>query len=102
MADAWVPVDHLLAAATEEMASGQLIHDDAFSLFNSMSAIQIMDRKMDVGMAPPPGEPPHKSTRQLIAEAGVRHSPRVGTLGLALEGWHSSRYVSSTNSTACV
>ena len=68
MADSWVPIDDLLNTATREMSSGQLIHDDAFSLFNSMSAIQIMDPKMDVGMAPPEDEPPIKTTRQLIEE----------------------------------
>ena len=69
MADSsWIPIDDLLNTATGEMSSGQLIHDDAFSLFNSMSAIQIMDPKMDVGMAPPEGEPPIKTTRQLVEE----------------------------------
>ena len=29
----WVPVDSVLKAASEEMQSGQLIHGDAFDLF---------------------------------------------------------------------
>jgi hypothetical protein len=41
----WVPLDGMLRAASGEMSSGQLIHGDGFSLFESMSAIQIMDPK---------------------------------------------------------
>ncbi len=32
------------------MAIGQLVHDDSFSLFDAMSALELMDPKMDAGM----------------------------------------------------
>ena len=102
-AAAWIPIDTLLTAATKEMSSGQLVHDDAFSLFNSMSAIQIMDRKMDVGMAPPDGEPPHKSTQALIDEgrAPLRLSDAdavyVFDALLACEAtWHQGQALATT------
>ena len=99
----WVDVAPLLEAATLEMRSGQLIHDDAFSLFNSMSAIQIMDPKMDVGMAPPPGEPQVKSARALIGEGRAPLDPSDADLVylfdalLACEAtWHTGQAMATT------
>jgi len=64
----WIPIDDLLATARSEMRSGQMVHPDNFDLFHSMNALQILDPKMDVGMAPPPGEPPLRTSTQLIAD----------------------------------
>ena len=33
------------------MELGELLHDDLFGLFEAMSAIEMMDPKMDAGMA---------------------------------------------------
>ena len=33
-----------------ELALGELLHDDLFGLFEAMSAIELMDPKMDAGM----------------------------------------------------
>ena len=54
----WIPIDDLLATARSEMRSGQMVHPDNFDLFHSMNALQILDPKMDVGMAPPPANLP--------------------------------------------
>lgn len=39
-----------LFSIVSEMAIGQLVHDDSFSLFDAMSALELMDPKMDAGM----------------------------------------------------
>ena len=36
--------------ACSELALGELLHDDMFGLFEAMSAIEMMDPKMDAGM----------------------------------------------------
>ena len=66
--DGWVPIDDALRAARGVMRSGQMVHAADFQLYHSMNALQILDAKMDVGMAPPAGEPPMKSLAALIAE----------------------------------
>ena len=33
-----------------ELSLGELLHDDMFGLFEAMSAIELMDPKMDAGM----------------------------------------------------
>ncbi|GIY71614.1 n-alpha-acetyltransferase 35, NatC auxiliary subunit [Caerostris extrusa] len=46
----WVDVTQEFIEATEELKLGQLLHDDMFGLFEAMSAIEMMDPKMDAGM----------------------------------------------------
>ncbi|KAL2929765.1 N-alpha-acetyltransferase 35 NatC auxiliary subunit [Bienertia sinuspersici] len=46
----WADVSHLLSSACNELRDGELIHGDNFSLFAAMSALEIMDPKMDSGM----------------------------------------------------
>ncbi|TPX38053.1 hypothetical protein SmJEL517_g00062 [Synchytrium microbalum] len=46
----------LLEAACNDMVSGQLIRADLLSLFEAMTAIQIMDPKMDMGLDIPSAE----------------------------------------------
>jgi len=38
-------------AATKELTLGELLHDELFGLFEAMSAIEMMDPKMDAGMS---------------------------------------------------
>ncbi|KAK7330055.1 hypothetical protein VNO77_24240 [Canavalia gladiata] len=47
----WADVSPLLQAASEDLQEGELIHGDNFNLFAAMSALEIMDPKMDSGMA---------------------------------------------------
>ncbi|KAI9911610.1 hypothetical protein PsorP6_009327 [Peronosclerospora sorghi] len=53
-----IPRGQLMRAAVKELKIGQLMHEDDFKLFDSMSALELMDPKMDCGMlvngAPPP------------------------------------------------
>ncbi|GAB2300291.1 hypothetical protein Dimus_034327 [Dionaea muscipula] len=46
----WSDVSPLLAASCKELGDGELIHGENFSLFAAMSALEIMDPKMDSGM----------------------------------------------------
>lgn len=46
----WADVSPLLAAACKDLRDGELIHGDNFNLFAAMSALEIMDPKMDSGI----------------------------------------------------
>ncbi|CAG2162767.1 unnamed protein product [Oppiella nova] len=46
----WSDVTQEFWSATEELSCGQLLHDELFGLFEAMSAIEMMDPKMDAGM----------------------------------------------------
>ncbi|XAR56063.1 hypothetical protein NMG60_11036366 [Bertholletia excelsa] len=46
----WADVSHLLQAACEDLQDGELIHGENFNLFAAMSALEIMDPKMDSGI----------------------------------------------------
>lgn len=46
----WVDVTEEFFTATEELKLGELLHDEMFGLFEAMSAIEMMDPKMDAGM----------------------------------------------------
>ncbi|XP_010241586.1 PREDICTED: N-alpha-acetyltransferase 35, NatC auxiliary subunit isoform X2 [Nelumbo nucifera] len=46
----WADVSPLLEAACRDLRDGELIHGENFSLFAAMSALEIMDPKMDSGI----------------------------------------------------
>ncbi|GMH04559.1 hypothetical protein Nepgr_006399 [Nepenthes gracilis] len=46
----WTDVSSLIAAACKDLPDGELIHGGNFSLFAAMSALEIMDPKMDSGI----------------------------------------------------
>ncbi|RWS30913.1 N-alpha-acetyltransferase 35: NatC auxiliary subunit-like protein [Leptotrombidium deliense] len=46
----WKDVTKGFKAASEQLKLGELLHDDTFGLFEAMSAIEMMDPKMDAGM----------------------------------------------------
>lgn len=46
----WTDISPLLAAACGDLEDGELIHGDNFNLFAAMSALEIMDPKMDSGI----------------------------------------------------
>ncbi|OZJ06345.1 hypothetical protein BZG36_00713 [Bifiguratus adelaidae] len=46
----YTDMTQLLMDATSDFASGQLLHLDSFTLFDAMSALEMMDPKMDTGM----------------------------------------------------
>ncbi|XP_062310710.1 N-alpha-acetyltransferase 35, NatC auxiliary subunit isoform X3 [Osmerus eperlanus] len=46
----WVDITHDFKGACKELNLGELLHDKLFGLFEAMSAIEMMDPKMDAGM----------------------------------------------------
>ncbi|XP_052181760.1 uncharacterized protein LOC127794578 isoform X3 [Diospyros lotus] len=46
----WADASPLLEAACEDLRDGELIHGENFNLFAAMSALEIMDPKMDSGI----------------------------------------------------
>lgn len=46
----WREITRPFLEATKELVLGELLHDDMFGLFEAMSAIEMMDPKMDAGM----------------------------------------------------
>ena len=46
----WKEVTSDFRDAVKELTLGELLHDDLFGLFEAMSAIEMMDPKMDAGM----------------------------------------------------
>ncbi|XP_042225794.1 N-alpha-acetyltransferase 35, NatC auxiliary subunit-like isoform X2 [Homarus americanus] len=46
----WINITSEFFHATKDLQLGELLHDDIFGLFEAMSAIEMMDPKMDAGM----------------------------------------------------
>ncbi|RXG64381.1 N-alpha-acetyltransferase 35, NatC auxiliary subunit [Armadillidium vulgare] len=46
----WLDITTDFFQATKDLDLGELLHDDSFGLFEAMSAIEMMDPKMDAGM----------------------------------------------------
>ncbi|XP_030757541.1 N-alpha-acetyltransferase 35, NatC auxiliary subunit [Sitophilus oryzae] len=46
----WVEITDLFHESVKDLDLGELLHDDLFGLFEAMSAIEMMDPKMDAGM----------------------------------------------------
>lgn len=46
----WCDITYEFFDATDELQLGELFHDEMFGLFEAMSAIEMMDPKMDAGM----------------------------------------------------
>lgn len=46
----WEDITEDFTAAASELKLGELVHDNIFGLFEAMSAIEMMDPKMDAGM----------------------------------------------------
>ncbi|KAG0578924.1 hypothetical protein M758_4G058200 [Ceratodon purpureus] len=47
----WLDASPFLSSVCDELGVGELVHGENFSLFEAMSALEIMDPKMDAGMA---------------------------------------------------
>lgn len=66
----WKPITKEFFEACQELSLGELLHDEVFGLFDAMSAIEMMDPKMDIGMGFNKNEPaPH--TFETAVAAGV-------------------------------
>ncbi|KAJ3278699.1 N-alpha-acetyltransferase 35 NatC auxiliary subunit [Borealophlyctis nickersoniae] len=73
-------VTHLFDAASEALEVGQLIHGETFTLWEAMSAIEIMDPKMDTGMDLPPEAQQGKLTADKVAEKTFTAGELIGVM----------------------
>ncbi|KAG2176189.1 hypothetical protein INT43_005423, partial [Umbelopsis isabellina] len=65
----WKNITTLLNDATNDLEVGKLIHLQSFTLFDAMSAIEIMDPKMDTGMIlEGDNKPPFNALKALSGE----------------------------------
>jgi Mak10 subunit, NatC N(alpha)-terminal acetyltransferase len=46
----WKEITNEFFESVEELVLGELLHYEMFGLFEAMSAIEMMDKKMDIGM----------------------------------------------------
>lgn len=46
----WKEITGEFLESVEELKLGELLHFELFGLFEAMSAIEMMDKKMDIGM----------------------------------------------------
>ena len=86
----WKLVTETFKSACGELGLGELMHDDMFGLFEAMSAIEMMDPKMDAGMR-------CNTLNKAPIIPGGRHQPF--TFWSARECGHLSMDINSTSST---
>ena len=103
--EGWSDVTELLGSAAAEMSLGEMVHGESFSLFEAMSALELMDPKMDSGMQSARVVPVLERVRSgaLCFEPWPResldaaHVVRVMDRALALEGqWHGGHSLAQT------
>ncbi|CAE6434464.1 unnamed protein product [Rhizoctonia solani] len=92
-----VDITELVDSATQELELGQVLFMPNFSLFDAMSAIEIMDPRMDSALVPPGVDPPEvpftDPNAPLLAEEVCWILDRT----MAAEmGWHSGYALSQT------
>ncbi|CAE6429463.1 unnamed protein product [Rhizoctonia solani] len=92
-----VDITDIIDSATQDLELGQVLFMPNFSLFDAMSAIEIMDPRMDSALAPPGVDPPEvpftDPNAPLLAEEVCWILDRT----MAAEmGWHSGYALSQT------
>ncbi|CUA72156.1 hypothetical protein RSOLAG22IIIB_00819 [Rhizoctonia solani] len=92
-----VEITDLIDGATQDLELGQVLFMPNFSLFDAMSAIEIMDPRMDSALVPPGVDPPEvpftDPNAPLLAEEVCWILDRT----MAAEmGWHSGYALSQT------
>ena len=98
MGSIYLPLGPLLEQSRAELPVGSLIHGEAFSLFEAMSAVEIGNIKMDAGMLATP------KTVEALIEEGAAPLPlssnqclAVMDQLLAMEAtWHSGGSLAQT------
>ncbi|XP_066143702.1 N-alpha-acetyltransferase 35, NatC auxiliary subunit isoform X1 [Euwallacea fornicatus] len=64
----WVEITDVFKESVKDLQLGELLHDDLFGLFEAMSAIEMMDPKMDAGMLCNRGARKITSFEQAVAD----------------------------------
>ncbi|XP_018332280.1 N-alpha-acetyltransferase 35, NatC auxiliary subunit isoform X2 [Agrilus planipennis] len=70
----WVDITEYFLNAVKDLSLGELLHDGTFGLFEAMSAIEMMDPKMDAGMLCNRGTRKIKSFDQAVKENKLKLS----------------------------
>ncbi|KAF5277241.1 hypothetical protein FQR65_LT00349 [Abscondita terminalis] len=68
----WNTITNEFLQAVKGLQLGELLHDDLFGLFEAMSAIEMMDPKMDAGMLCNRGNKKAKSFEQAVADHSLK------------------------------
>ncbi|KAK9751818.1 Mak10 subunit, NatC N(alpha)-terminal acetyltransferase [Popillia japonica] len=68
----WVDVTKEFVVSVRDLELGELLHDDLFGLFEAMSAIEMMDPKMDAGMLCNRGTKKVKTFEQTVQEGSLK------------------------------
>ncbi|KAL7295496.1 hypothetical protein TKK_0011143 [Trichogramma kaykai] len=72
--ESWVNVTSEFFEAISELELGELLHDELFGLFEAMSAIEMMDPKMDAGMLCNRGNNKHYTFHQAALSGVIKLS----------------------------
>lgn len=68
----WHDITPLFLNSVKDLGLGELLHDEMFGLFEAMSAIEMMDPKMDAGMLRNRGTRKVKSFDQAVEEGTLK------------------------------
>ncbi|RCH84548.1 hypothetical protein CU098_000842, partial [Rhizopus stolonifer] len=85
----WKDITAFLDKATQDFEVGQLVHLQSFTLFDAMSAIEIMDPRMDTGMAVAEPYRAFDITQQFSAEQILSIMDKLVTREMAWISGHS-------------
>ncbi|KAK5639210.1 hypothetical protein RI129_011702 [Pyrocoelia pectoralis] len=68
----WTAITYEFLNAVQGLELGELLHDESFGLFEAMSAIEMMDPKMDAGMLCNRGNKKAKSFDQAVSDSTLK------------------------------
>uniref|UniRef100_A0A1Y1MIB5 NAA35-like N-terminal domain-containing protein n=1 Tax=Photinus pyralis TaxID=7054 RepID=A0A1Y1MIB5_PHOPY len=68
----WATITCEFLDAVQGLELGELLHDESFGLFEAMSAIEMMDPKMDAGMLCNRGNKKAKSFEQAVSDSTLK------------------------------
>ncbi|CAL8468026.1 g7565 [Coccomyxa elongata] len=93
---AWLDIEALIQDAAEELQEGELLHDEHFSLYEAMSAVEIGDPKLDAGMCTTSES---SSIREVVPAASLSSSDALAVadrLFAAEATWHQGSNLAQT------
>ncbi|XP_022908455.1 N-alpha-acetyltransferase 35, NatC auxiliary subunit [Onthophagus taurus] len=85
----WVDITEDFLTSVKDLQLGELLHDNLFGLFEAMSAIEMMDPKMDAGMLCNRGTKKAKSFDQAVKDnslklEGLSYEEQIGIIDQTL------------------
>ncbi|KAI8822605.1 Mak10 subunit, NatC N-terminal acetyltransferase-domain-containing protein [Fimicolochytrium jonesii] len=97
--NSWTDVTEFFLEATDELDVGHLLHPEGFTLWDSMSAIEMMDPKMDPGMELAQYQPKNQLKVADIAEQFLSSVEIIGILDELLSremSWIAGNFLCQT------